>query len=196
MIAEVPAGARGPGRAASAILGAMGSNGTRQAGGYAARWARWTAPLRARPGGARALEAANRALAALFYAAYPVLLAWAALADPARAAALAAVPAAGFAAVTLLRRALDVPRPYERWDITPLIARDGAGRSFPSRHAFSAFAIASCWAGWWPPAGAALLALACALSVCRVLGGVHYPRDVVAGAALGALVGAAAALIG
>lgn len=163
--------------------------------GYAARWARWTAPLRARPGATRALRAANRALTALFYGAYPVLLAWAAATDATRAIAYLAAPAVGFVAVSLFRRAFDAPRPYEREGIAPLISRDGAGRSFPSRHAFSAFAIASCWTSWCLPVGAALLALAAALGACRVLGGVHYPRDVMAGALVGLLCGVAAALV-
>lgn len=174
----------------------MESNGERRQGGYAARYARWTAPLRAHVGATRALASANRMLTALFYAAYPVLITWAALVEPAQAAAYLAAPGIGFVAVTLFRRAFDAPRPYERWDIAPLIARDGAGRSFPSRHVFSAFAIASCWASWCAPAGAALLALATALAACRVLGGVHYPRDVVAGALCGLLCGLTAALVG
>lgn len=163
---------------------------------YVARYARWTAPLHARPGAARALATTNRALTALFYLAYPALLLWSAAIDPGRAAAYLLAPGIGFAAVTLFRRGFDAPRPYERWGIDPLIERDGAGRSFPSRHVFSAFAIASCWASWCPPAGAGLLACAAALAACRVAGGVHYPRDVVAGALIGVLCGLAAALAG
>lgn len=184
-----------PAGGALGYTGAMESHDVTRDERYAARWARWTAPLRARPGATRALGAANRALTALFYGAYPVLLAWAAATDATRAIAYLAAPAVGFVAVSLFRRAFDAPRPYEREGIAPLISRDGAGRSFPSRHAFSAFAIASCWTSWCPPVGAALLALAAALGACRVLGGVHYPRDVIAGALVGLLCGVAAALV-
>jgi membrane-associated phospholipid phosphatase len=37
-----------------------------------------------------------------------------------------------------------------------------------------------------------LLVAAAALGTCRVLGGVHFPRDIVAGAALGVATGALA----
>jgi membrane-associated phospholipid phosphatase len=60
--------------------------------------------------------------------------------------------------------------------------------SFPSAHASSttAFVVAA-----QPLVGAALLPVAVAMAVGRVLLGVHFPSDVVAGAALGAVVGRA-----
>ena len=39
------------------------------------------------------------------------------------------------------------------------------------------------------PVAFALLAVAALLAVCRVLGGVHFPRDVIAGALVGVAVG-------
>ena len=50
-----------------------------------------------------------------------------------------------FAAVTLFRKAVNAPRPYETLGIDPLIEKDTAGRSFPSRHTFSLFMIAATW---------------------------------------------------
>ena len=67
----------------------------------------------------------------------------------------------------------------------------GVGRSFPSRHAFSAFAIATCWFVASASVAVALMTCAGALGWCRVLGGVHFPRDIVAGALAGILTGAA-----
>ncbi|MFR2587027.1 MAG: phosphatase PAP2 family protein, partial [Adlercreutzia equolifaciens] len=84
---------------------------------------------------------------------------------------------------------------YERCAISPLIVRDGAGESFPSRHAFSAFAIAASWFAAAVPVALALLAVAALLAVCRVLGGVHFPRDVIAGALVGVAVGGLAAFL-
>ena len=40
-----------------------------------------------------------------------------------------------------------------------------------------------------PPAGIAFLLLGTALALCRVIGGVHFPRDVLAGAVMGVLSG-------
>lgn len=92
------------------------------------------------------------------------------------------VPAVAFAAVSVFRRAYNAPRPYEALDIKPLIIKDTHGKSFPSRHAFSMFMIAVSWLAWQPIVGGVLLACGVIMGVIRVLGGVHFPRDVVAGA--------------
>ena len=68
----------------------------------------------------------------------------------------------------------------------------GSDASFPSDHATAAFAIATAIWLRWRAAGAVALVLAAVLAVGRVAVGVHYPGDVVAGAALGT--GAAVAL--
>jgi YegS/Rv2252/BmrU family lipid kinase len=61
--------------------------------------------------------------------------------------------------------------------------------SFPSGHAASAFAFATGVTVAMPAAGAAVLPLAGAVGYSRVHTGVHYPSDVVVGAALGATAG-------
>ena len=68
---------------------------------------------------------------------------------------------------------------------------DGSdNRSFPSRHAFCAFLIATMFAVVFRSFGGMVpLLLATALGVARVLEGVHFPRDVVAGAVLGVAAG-------
>jgi membrane-associated phospholipid phosphatase len=60
--------------------------------------------------------------------------------------------------------------------------------SFPSGHTTSAFAAAIALGLMMPRLRGALLLLASAIGISRVLVGQHYPSDVVAGAALGALV--------
>lgn len=62
--------------------------------------------------------------------------------------------------------------------------------SFPSAHATSSFAAVQAFAGLLP--GGVLRTLAGALALSRVYLGVHYPSDVLAGAALGTLIGRAA----
>ena len=73
--------------------------------------------------------------------------------------------------------------------IQPLIKKDSLGKSFPSRHVFSATVIAMLALTLNPWLGGAMLFLAGALALLRVLGGVHYPSDVLAGYVIGILVG-------
>ena len=162
---------------------------------YEQRYEQWAAPLRGRPGVVRALNIVNHGIVVVFYAAYALLLGWACVSDLWKLAPLVGVTAVGFAAVSFFRRRFNAPRPYECCAIAPLIARDGAGKSFPSRHTFSAFAIAASWFAASVPVAVVLLVAAGVLAVCRVLGGVHFPRDVVAGAFIGSATGALAAFL-
>ena len=162
---------------------------------YEQRYEQWAAPLRGRPGVVRALNIVNHGIVVVFYAAYALLLGWACMSDPWKLAPLVGVTAVGFAAVSFFRRRFNAPRPYECCSIAPLIARDGAGKSFPSRHTFSAFAIAASWFAGSAPVAVVLLVAAVVLAVCRVLGGVHFPRDVVVGALIGSATGALAAFL-
>ena len=162
---------------------------------YEQRYEQWAAPLRGRPGVVRALNIVNRGIVVVFYAAYALLLGWACVSDPWKLAPLVGVTAVGLGGVCLLRGRVNSPRPYECCGFARLIARDGAGKSFPSRHAFSAFAIAASWFAASAPVAVVLLVAAVVLAVCRVLGGVHFPRDVVAGAFIGSATGALAAFL-
>ena len=173
----------------------MGTNQARCEQHYEQRYEQWAAPLRGRPGVVRALNIVNRGIVIVFYVVYALLLGWACVSDPWRLVPLVGVTAVGFVAVSFFRRRFNAPRPYECWARAPLIARDGAGKSFPSRHTFSAFAIAASWFAASVPVAVVLLVAAGVLAVCRVLGGVHFPRDVVAGAFIGSATGALAAFL-
>jgi undecaprenyl-diphosphatase len=65
--------------------------------------------------------------------------------------------------------------------------------SMPSGHAMNAFTGAVLLAAVVPRARWAFIALAAAIALSRVYLGVHFPSDVIAGAILGAAIGAAAA---
>jgi len=67
--------------------------------------------------------------------------------------------------------------------------------SFPSGHAAGSFAFASLVFARRPRAGAMLFGLAALIALTRVILGMHYPSDVVAGAALGSAFGLAGARI-
>lgn len=138
------------------------------------------------------LNAVNKGIVWVFYAAYAVLLVWACMVDAWKVLPLVGVPAVGFVLVSVVRARINASRPYEMGGPAPRIERDGVGKSFPSRHAFSAFTIATCWFTTCVPVAVVLLVAAVVLAVLRVRGGVHFPRDVAAGAACGIVVGAVA----
>ena len=91
------------------------------------------------------------------------------------------VPASGFVILSFLRKKINAPRPYEEWDIKPLLDRDSPGQSMPSRHVFSATIISMACLHASLSVGVILLVLSALLGIVRVLGGVHYPKDVVVG---------------
>ena len=158
----------------------------------AEQYNRWTEPFRRHPGRAAALAYTNKVLTGICYVLYPLLVALLVFTrDPLLVRAVL-VPGISFAALTLLRRTCSAPRPYEVLDIDPLIRKNTRGKSFPSRHTFSCFVIAFTWLEYCLPVGIALLAAGVILAVTRVLGGVHFPRDVIAAA----LLAAACALVG
>lgn len=91
------------------------------------------------------------------------------------------IPASGFVILSFLRKKINAPRPYEEWDIKPLLDRDSPGQSMPSRHVFSATIISMACLHASLSVGLILLILSAILGLVRVLGGVHYPKDVVGG---------------
>ena len=91
------------------------------------------------------------------------------------------IPASGFVILSLFRKKINAPRPYEEWGIKPLLDRDSPSQSMPSRHVFSATIISMACLHASLSVGVILLVLSALLGLVRVLGGVHYPKDVVVG---------------
>lgn len=91
------------------------------------------------------------------------------------------IPASGFVILSLLRKKINAPRPYEEWDINPLLDRDSPGQSMPSRHVFSATIISMACLHASLTMGMICLTLSALLGLVRVLGGVHFPKDVLVG---------------
>jgi undecaprenyl-diphosphatase len=67
--------------------------------------------------------------------------------------------------------------------------------SFPSGHTITAFAITAALAGFYPEMLPGLLFCAISIAASRVVLGMHFLSDVLAGAALGATLGVAAAAL-
>lgn len=137
------------------------------------------------------LLGANRGATWLCYGVYPVLLLWLALGKDSRFFWALGVPAVSFLLLSLVRSKLNFPRPYQLLGFVPLIPKDTQGKSMPSRHVFSIFVIAMTFLWVLPWAGVVLLVLGALLGLVRVIGGVHFPRDVLVGAACGVFCGLA-----
>ena len=84
----------------------------------------------------------------------------------------------------LLKAAIPRGRPHDH----PLVAVPHS-HSFPSGHATTSFACATVLAGAAPRFRVPLYVLAAAIAWSRVYNGVHWPLDVLAGAALGVAIG-------
>ena len=92
-----------------------------------------------------------------------------------------------FVLVSLLRRIINAPRPYELYDFYKIKPKGKQGRSFPSRHLFSALAIAtlSYTVSVW--LAISLFFVGVSLAAARVLLGIHFLRDVLTGGIIGIL---------
>jgi len=127
----------------------------------------------------------------LFLLALVVLFAvvWGSLRTVARRAAVAAGASAAVALTLgqLVSHLVDRPRPFVAHPhLIHLFAPHAADAGFPSDHATAAFAIAVAVLLRKRLWGLIALAAATLLALSRVVIGVHYPVDVLAGAALGA----------
>lgn len=150
-----------------------------------------TRPFRENAKLARSLHIINKIITYAMVALYMGLLAYYACNQDERLIRAIIVPLDSFIIVTVFRYMLNRKRPYEYFDIPPVIQKDTAGKSFPSRHVFSAFIIAMTYLCWSPLvwAGTVLLVLAAGMAVVRVVSGVHYISDVAAGAICGIAAG-------
>lgn len=98
------------------------------------------------------------------------------------------VPGLGFVSVSILRKRINAPRPYECFSFTPLLSHH-TGKSFPSRHTACAFLISLSFLwlsgmGIFPSALAWLsLIFALLTGLSRLVAGLHFVRDVLAGIA-------------
>ncbi len=142
---------------------------------------------RANPKRVQRIKRVNQLLTGIVFFSYPLFLCMLFLEKDAFLLRAIVVPAVSFAAVTVIRRLLNVPRPYEKFCVKPVLEKETQGKSFPSRHVFSVFMIAATVFVEHPDAGILLGALGLVLGVIRVAGGVHEPRDVIAGIAAAVL---------
>lgn len=101
------------------------------------------------------------------------------------------IPAFVFLFVTIFRRIINKPRPYDELEYSPFFnnVKRGKGKSFPSRHTASAviIAISTLYVNIYLGIFAIIISLFIAVS--RVLIGVHYPRDVISALLISSICG-------
>lgn len=161
--------------------------------------------IRERPLLTKAITYSNSLITKAIYLAYPCLLIALILQPGAYETLISAplsssflqallVPFVSFVLLSLFRRAINAPRPYEVFDHPSLISKDTHGKSFPSRHVFSIFIIGTTFLFSCPipGPGIVILCLGILLAGLRVVSGIHFPRDVI----VGALIGIGAAMLG
>lgn len=101
---------------------------------------------------------------------------------------------ARFGIVEAIRLFYDRPRPFEVLTDLPALASQGnfllqhqGGGSFPSGHATFFFALAAGITPYYPRTSIVFYVAAAAISISRVIGGIHWPSDIIAGALVGIL---------
>lgn len=127
----------------------------------------------------------NRIVTIAVYLLYPALLVllWHTKNDDLLAAIL--IPGISFILLSIYRDRINKPRPYEVFNMQPVISKKTQGHSFPSRHIFCMFLIAVTVFYFYPIPGVLIGLVGIALAFNRVVGGVHFVKDVVAGALIG-----------
>lgn len=150
-----------------------------------------TEPLRKNPDKAKRVRKINHILTGIVFCIYPLYLLVLFFEKNPCLWRVILVPVVSFVLVTAVRAILNVPRPYEKFGMPPVIEKDTKGKSFPSRHVFSVFIIAMAVYYQYPGPGVMLGLVGIGIAAIRVFGGVHEPRDVIAGAAAGILCGIA-----
>jgi len=109
------------------------------------------------------------------------------------AAIMLATSAVGLALYKFLKHTFVRERPFIRHAGISLAGAPLDRYSFPSGHTLHAVAFTWQACAAFPELGCLLLPLALAIAASRVILGLHYPTDVLVGAVLGALTGAAGA---
>ncbi len=162
---------------------------------YVALYNKNAATFNAHPTLKRFIKLLNLFSTALFIIGYAVLCGFVFMReefDPKAKLSILFVPALAFLIVSVLRLAIERPRPYAEngAGIVPLTTKKHAdNKSFPSRHLTCAAVIAVVFLKFFPIVGILLLLGSFQLAYLRFALGLHYPSDLLAGEGIGLLIG-------
>ncbi len=151
------------------------------------KYIKMTQPFRENQGLAKGIHIANKCCTGVMYLAYPMLLVYlfffGKFSSYFSFTKALLVPGISFVLLSLFRKWINRPRPYEKFEVPPVIKKDTKGQSFPSRHVFSATIISMTFLlmSPWSWLGILFLLVSIALAAVRVLSGVHFISDVLAG---------------
>ncbi len=170
---------------------------TAEKAGNAAKLPRFYTRVFNRPRLVAFLKIFDKSAVLLTAAAYFTALVWCAVKNIPELVGVLVSTVIPFAGISLFRKLFNAPRPYELYDLSEFFDSRGLkrGSSFPSRHVASAFLIGSSLCFVNPIAGIAVLVLAVGVGACRVLLAKHFLRDVIAGAAMGGILGTVGMLL-
>ena len=161
---------------------------------YVTLYNKTAAFLEARPKAKKGILLFNAYIPYFFLVAYALLFVYGAFKGKFEATDFVKIfcaPAFALLLVTVLRLAIDRPRPYdeEGAGIVPLKKKEGDKNSFPSRHLTCAAVIAAAFLPYLPAVSALLFIFSVGLGYARFAVGWHYPSDLFAGFALGLVIG-------
>lgn len=125
----------------------------------------------------------------IMFVSYGILIVFMFFSDIKIFARITLSPLTVFAIVTFFRKTFNRPRPYEKFATPSVFGKDKSGESMPSRHTACAFIIAMAFMYVSIPLGIAYLIISLFIMVSRVLSGVHFISDVLAGMAISLLYG-------
>lgn len=125
----------------------------------------------------------------IMFVSYGILIVFMFFSDIKIFARITLSPLTVFAIVTFFRKIFNRPRPYEKFATTSVFGKSKKGESMPSRHTACAFIIAMAFMYVSIPLGIAYLIISAFIMISRVLAGVHFISDVIAGMAISLLYG-------
>lgn len=125
----------------------------------------------------------------IMFVSYGILIVFMFFSDIKIFARITLSPLTVFAIVTFFRKIFNRPRPYEKFATTSVFGKNKNGESMPSRHTACAFIIAMAFMYVSIPLGIAYLIISTLIMISRVLAGVHFISDVIAGMAISLLYG-------
>lgn len=125
----------------------------------------------------------------IMFVSYGILIVYMFFSDIKIFARITLSPLTVFTIVTFFRKIFNRPRPYEKFATTSVFGKNKKGESMPSRHTACAFIIAMAFMYVSIPLGIAYLIISTLIMISRVLAGVHFISDVIAGMAISLLYG-------